>query len=333
MGNFAFSNRLFNSDLPRRSNSMVYGGNTNLIYALSSLHQLGGGAAVTYQDFDSSNDGSIAPSQALFFNIYATWKWAIDETMTFELTGGPTYVDNNQDAPPFEASGLPLIPYLPVTGFVYNFDSCGLVNGLPVLSRCTVDPTTVLPESERNNTTTLFFLDDTGTGGSSSNWTFFGEAAINKRWSPRLVSTLIYRRTDSTASGTGSATLDLVSLTTSWRISELWDASLRADFTRRESTSPRQQTLIVVGNAAPPYDGAAESVGLTATTVKQSLDTNRWGVAARMTRRITKHISASLRYTFNQQSSKSVTAGSSSDFSNHLVSLGVQYDFDRWHLW
>jgi hypothetical protein len=201
-----------------------------------------------------------------------------------------------------------------------------------VLSRCAVDATTVLPEADRT-TTTLSFLDDTGTGGSSSSWTFFGEAALNKRWSPRLLSTLTYRRTDSTASGTGSATLDLVSLTTRWRISELWDASLRADFTRRKSTAPRQQTLIVVENADPPYGGAAQSLGLTATTVRQSLDTNRWGVAARMSRRITKHIRANFRYTYNEQTSKSDTAGSSSDFSNHLVTLGVQYDFDRWHLW
>ena len=194
----------------------------------------------------------------------------------------------------------------------------------------------MLPESERGapTPTPLSFLDDTGTGGSSSDWTFFGEAALNKRWSPRLLSTLTYRRTESTASGTGSATLDLVSLSTSWKISELWDGGLRADFTRRESTAPLQQTLIVVGDAAPlGYPDRAQSVGLTATTVKQSLATNRWGVAARMSRRLTKHIRASLRYTYNEQSSKTDTAGSSSDFSNHLVTLGVEYDFDRWHLW
>ena len=52
-----------------------------------------------------------------------------------------------------------------------------------------------------------------------------------------------------------------------------------------------------------------------------------------MSRRLTKHIRASLRYRYNEQSSKADTAGSSSDFKNHLVTLGVQYDFDRWHLW
>ena len=59
----------------------------------------------------------------------------------------------------------------------------------------------------------------------------------------------------------------------------------------------------------------------------------RWGVGIRMERRLTKHIRASLRYRYNQQSSGFRTVGRSSDFANNLVTLGVHYDFDRWHLW
>jgi opacity protein-like surface antigen len=77
----------------------------------------------------------------------------------------------------------------------------------------------------------------------------------------------------------------------------------------------------------------AETLRLTASLVDVNLDTSRWGVSARMSRRLTKHIYASLRYTYNEQTSKATTAGSTSDFSNHLVSLGVQYKFDRWRLW
>jgi hypothetical protein len=65
----------------------------------------------------------------------------------------------------------------------------------------------------------------------------------------------------------------------------------------------------------------------------RSVDTLRWGLAARVTRRITRHLSSSVRYTFNRQSSQQGTAGSFSDFNDHLVTLIVQYDFDRFHLW
>ena len=350
MGNLAFTNRLFESDVPRRSDNMIYVGNTNLNYALSSRHRLGGGAAATYQDLEASNDGSIPPSQAFFLNMYGTWTWTIDETMSFELTGGPAFVKNNQDAPAPVLERL-VVPYAESGGSVFAFplDSCGEVNGLPVLELCR-EYSEVLDEGDASAITaagsqTVTFQEGLPGGGrpssqSATNWTFFGEAALNKRWSPRLRSTLMYRRTEDTASGSGSATLDLVSLTTNWRISELWDAGLRADFTQRESTAPSYQTYTVVRASAidsllaetiPESDPSA--TGLTSTKVQRSLDTNRWGVSARMSRRITKHIRASLRYTYNEQTSASDTAGRSSDFSNHLVTLGVQYDLDRWHLW
>ncbi len=338
MGNLTFSNRLFDTDIARRSNAMVYGANTNLVYSVSSHHQLGGGAAVTYQDFKESNDGAIAPSQAFFLNVYGTWTWTIDETLTFELTVGPTFVDNNQDAQPTQLTG-PEFPNQELGGefIAYDFSTCETVNGQRVFSGCVLNTALTLSAPQASDTTDLSFVDGTNTGGSDSNWTFFGEAKLSKRWSPTLRSTFTYRRSESTASGAGSATLDLVSLLTTWRISELWDAGLRADFTRRESTAPRQETLIVVGPAPSPPSvpliDAAESIGLTARTVDSSLDTNRWGVSARMSRRLTKRIHASLRYAYNEQTSKSGTTGSSSDFSNHLVTLGVKYNFDRWHLW
>jgi len=342
-GNLAFSNRLFQSDIPNRSNAMVYGANTNLVYSLSPHHRLGGGAAGTYQDFDKSNDGRIPSAQTFFLNVYGTWTWAIDETMTFQLTGGPTFVDTNQDAPAPQAERL-VVPYQKNGPLVSGLEltSCGMVNGVRVYEKCTrLREAADAAESaaiEGLGSHSIGYLS----GGrppstSDSSWTFFGEAALNKRWSPRLLSTLTYRRTDSTASGTGSATLDLVSLLTTWKISELWDVGFLADFTRRESTGPSTETYTVVDNATSDpgtiSDEFAETIGLTARIVDRSLDTKRWGVSARMSRRITKHIYASLRYSYNQQTSKADTVGSTSDFSNHLVTFGVQYDFDRWHLW
>jgi hypothetical protein len=230
--------------------------------------------------------------------------------------------------------------------YAYAVSNCGLVNGLPVLEKCTpslvVDPVQAAIIESSPSWLVSFAPGEQPSKTSDSRWTFFGEAALNKRWSPRLLSTLLYRRTESTASGIGSATLDYVSLVTTWKISELWEAGLRADFTRRESTSPVTQTYTVVRNTTVPGldPRIAETIpdgdpltGLTSKEIKNALDTNRWGVGVRMSRRLTKHIRASLRYIYNEQHSKSGTAGNISDFSNHLVTLGVQYDFDRWHLW
>jgi hypothetical protein len=342
-GNFAFSHRLFESEIRRRSDNMVYVGNTNLNYALSSRHKLGGGAAATYQDLEASTDGSIPPSQAFFLNIFGTWTWTIDETTSFQLTGGPAFVKNNQDAPPPVVERL-VIPYAATTPLVSGFEvaSCGEVNGVRVLEKCRV----VREAANQAESDAIVNAGsqplEFGPAGrppsrSASSWDFFGEVALSKRWSPRLLSRFMYRRTESTASGAGSATLDLVSLTTNWQISELWDAGVRADFTRRESTAPTNQTFTVVQEATSDpgtiNDAFAETVGLTSSKVTRALDTDRWGVAVRMSRRITKHMRASLRYTYNEQTSKDDTLGTSSDFSNHLVTLGVQYDFDRWHLW
>jgi hypothetical protein len=115
---------------------------------------------------------------------------------------------------------------------------------------------------------------------------------------------------------------------------------LRADFTRRESTSPTQTTLVVVedtGSNGNPLGlsnpDIAQSVFLSSTIVDTALDTNRWGVMARLTRRISRNLDASLRYAFNQQTSKERTAGRRSDFDDHLITLGVVYTFDRWRLW
>jgi hypothetical protein len=182
----------------------------------------------------------------------------------------------------------------------------------------------------------FFFLGPVPTGGSASNWTIFGEASLNKRWSPTLVSSLVYSRQDSTASGlAGSSTLDLFTFLTTWQMAELWRSGLRADFTRRESVSPVQESFLVVENAPLPTDGTpiAQSTGLTSSVIDQAIDTIRWGVSARVERKLTKHIFVALRYSFNRQESAKGSFGNFSDFNDNIVALSVQYDFDRWRLW
>lgn len=356
-GNLAFTHRLFESDIPSRSDNMVYVGNTNLQYMLDPRHRVGGGAALTFQDFEASKDGRIPPSQTLFFNMFASWTWALDETTSFSITGGPTYVDTQYDPPPAIIEGQPLVPFAEIPGsediLVTDLNSC--VAGPDGQLTRDLCPGSVLLQASGGNAAAVQEIKDSGTAvdlpsvsdptGGSSTWTFFGEVSLNKRWTPKLVSSLTYRRTDTTASGTGSGTLDLVSLVTTWQLSELWTFHVLGDFTHRESATAAQENLTVVANAGPGGTTLTNSPTLptgtalayanafTTRTVDRALDTDRWSVGVRMERRLTKHIRASFRYRYNEQSSRFRTAGSRSDFSNNLVTVGVQYDFDRWDLW
>jgi hypothetical protein len=351
-GNLAFTHRLFDTDLPGRANNMVYVGNGGFNYSLSERHQVGGGLAGTLQDFDESNNGSRPPSQTYFVNFFGTWSWFIDEVTTFAITAGPTFVKSNQDAPETSLSGAPLIPFAsggsdfstsPIR--VGLFAACPLVNGQPAVplgAICGGDPvdTVFLPgdpvhtEATTNATTETYSFVGDPFGLTDSTWTLFGEASLSRRWTPNLVSTLSYQRTDSTASGiAGGATVDFVSFLTTWKITELWTASVRADFTRRESVSPTTETFVVVEPSTVDPTIAQATGELIQTVVNQELDTNRWGASAALSRRLTENLRVSVRYIFNIQSSQSGTAGSVSDFDDHLVSLGIVYDFDRFNLW
>jgi hypothetical protein len=347
-GNLSFVNRVFASDLPNRANNLVWGGNANVRYALSPRHQFGGGLAGTFQDIAESNNGRRAPIQTLFVNMFASWVWQIDETTSFEITAGPTFVDTQQDAPPPSTTAA-VYPTFQTGGKVFGFNAntCPDVGADKILSNA-CEPTPLpfpdgpglsandIADIEAAGDDQFFFLGPVPTGGSASNWTIFGEASLNKRWSPTLVSSLVYSRQDSTASGlAGSSTLDLFTFLTTWQMAELWRSGLRADFTRRESVSPVQESFLVVENAPLPTDGTpiAQSTGLTSSVIDQAIDTIRWGVSARVERKLTKHIFVALRYSFNRQESAKGSFGNFSDFNDNIVALSVQYDFDRWRLW
>ena len=385
--------RLFDTDLPRRANNRTFGAAIDNRYQLTQRHQVGGGVAVDYQDFDASNDGSRTPSQTLFANIFGSWNWFLDENTTLEIAAGPTFIDTNQDSPEqsITADGVPLftedgagvvilsdlesciendvagstvqvIPggQLACPGFGFFAEDTYLLSddldtipntyasaGLDA-AEVQVDIQSIL---DARNQAVLDFSPGSPTSLSSTSWTIFAQAALTRRWTPNVVSTASYTRRDSTASGiAGSAVLDAITLRTNWQITELWDAAFRADWTHRESTSPVDQLMLVVddtgvpGAVAPLTSGAfgvgelfdegiAYNASYTSRRVNQSIDTTRWGVQARIRRYFTRNLSSGLRYTFNRQTSEANTAGGFSDFDNHLITLNVQYDFDRWNIW
>ncbi|MCH7709327.1 MAG: hypothetical protein IH884_12630, partial [Myxococcales bacterium] len=92
-----FGHKLFDTDLPRRANNQTYSFNTRVMHQYRPQHRLGGGLAVSFQDFEKSNDDTRPESQDLFVNLFGAWTWFIDEKTTFEIVGGPTFIDSSQD--------------------------------------------------------------------------------------------------------------------------------------------------------------------------------------------------------------------------------------------
>jgi hypothetical protein len=302
---------------------------------------VGGGTTATLQDFAENNAGTRAARQSFFLNTFATWIWLVDEMTTLAVSGGPAFIDSQQDRPP-QTLQVPAVPFVESGDGVlpFSFASCGEVNGQPVLQRCAFAPKQTGQDADdiRNaGTVAASFLPGAAPPSFSDvSWTFFANTSLSRRWSPVQISTLSYERTEDTSSGLDSSILDAVTFLHTWQISERWSSGLRADFTRRESTSPENQTLLVV---APDSSGDPDLVGLAVPTgaliserVSTNLDTNRWGVGVFLDRLLTRHLRAGIRYSFNRQESSENTIGSVSDFDNHIVTIGIQYDFDRYSL-
>jgi len=138
----------------------------------------------------------------------------------------------------------------------------------------------------------------------------FGSFSIDRRWSPTMVSGLSYQRRQDTASGIGGSTvLDAVGLTHTWNLAERWTLALRGDWTKRKSATNLQ------------------------VSTEGKVDTQRWGAGSVLSYRITRNLTGSVRYQYNDQNSNGATAGQFSDYKGHIVSLGVQYALDPIEVW
>jgi hypothetical protein len=197
--------------------------------------------------------------------------------------------------------------------------------------------------------TVLTFVDPPGAPPSFNdfNMTIFGSANLTKRWSPRVNSGVGYRRTQSDASGLGgSAVLDAVNAFVSWKVSKRMNATLRADWTQRESVSPTLATGSVIEacfsdpalcQALDDVIGLPTVAELTGDRVfrkiSRRIDSQRWAIAGLIRRTITPNLDVNLRASFNQQSSRSGTAGSSTDFNEFSVIFGFSYAFNPIEVW
>lgn len=167
-------------------------------------------------------------------------------------------------------------------------------------------------------------------GADDSKFTLFANIALTQRWTPTLSSSLAYNRSESTASGQGTSTIaDSVTFLTTWLPSELWDLSFRANYVKRESPTNLARTFAEVES-----DGTLTTFDLVqlnglASVVEEStaVDTERWSIYARAARRLTRHITVSMRTQYSDQISDD-TSRNPNDFGNFSVTLGFRYDFE-----
>ncbi len=336
-GTASFTHRLFETQLQDRSDNQSYGGTLNLLYMLTPRHRLGAGVSSTYQDFEESANGRLPESQNLFVNLFGTWTWVVDDTLSFEVTAGPTFVDTQQPATTSTVSFATIGPGGSLGGITIAATAASGCNPTFVtLADCpggyvelTGADETAFRMPSPSFTAPAVAADDTA-------WTIFVEAEVRKRWTPDIVSTLSYSRRDSAASGLGGSTvLDQINFTTSWRISEKWDTALGATAAFRDSLSPRRQiggttggTLVLPsGETIVTFDDAMNVI------TENAIDTERYNAQWILNRWFTKNLSASARYTFVMQESANASLGRASDFTDHLVTLTLTYAFDRWTLW
>jgi hypothetical protein len=358
-GTLRLNQGIFDTTQFNRANTLNFGGTASGGYQLTPHHQLGGGLGYSRQSFDNTFDRPASDTD--YYNLFGTWQWLFDETTTFEIQLGPALIHSSQDKPPPTRANQLSVPYLVVTRdpsgdpasiTVGEFDTspetCPMQAGNRLLidsgGRSCVQRLITNPGQIMNITgqplTALSFatppeaVDDTRI-------TYFASTSLTKRWSPTLASSLAYSRRDDTASGIdGGATLDALILTTSWRITERWDLSVRGDWTQRQSATNGGRVFVTaVDSGVATIDSggfaftAAGAGNLVQIDSADSLDTQRWGTAVRLAHRLTKNTVTALQYAYNKQSSNGNTVGFSSDFDNHLLTFSVQYNFEPIGLW
>ena len=315
-GTVVVNNGVYDTNQFARADVISVGGSGNMQYQLTPHHQLGGGVSYSRQMF---NDTFNRPaSDTDYYNVFGSWDWLFDETTDFMVQLGPAVIHSRQDAAPTtvneqfiqfsentkagtasvflnDPANCPTMK-TKIGGVVTQqqvlFDNSGRT--CPVLE--TSDPTAVafITSDSPNPLNAIPYIP----GGepqsvSSDRVTYFANATLTKRWSPNVASSLAYVRQDNGASGIdGGAVLDALTLSNTWRISERWDFSTRADWTQRKSATNGSRIFVIPGTTAVPGLGVlpvATTAQLIQIDSSDSLDTQRWGLAARIAYRLTKN--------------------------------------------
>jgi hypothetical protein len=285
-------------------------------------------------------------SDTNYYNLFGSWNWLFDETTSFNIQAGPALIQSSQDAASATAPVQSIQFATNKDGSLQVFENnpalCPMLKGNTVLfdNAGTTCPQINIPTSNpaaiayitsplTNPTAPVPYLTPPQSVNDTV-LTYFASASLTKRWSPTLASSLGFQRQENGASGIdGGAVLDAVTLNNTWRISERWDLSMRADWTQRQSATSGSRVFVIPGTAAVPgVPNVANAANLVQLDSSNSLDTQRWGMAARIAYRLTKNTVTALQYAYNKQSSQGDTVGQNSDFDDHLLTFTVQYNFE-----
>ncbi len=315
-----------------------------LQYALTPRHRLGGGPTFTYQTFEE--EGPRESQDTRTYGIRGSWRWIVDDATTLSVSLVPSLFDTEQG----DTSTSVVDTFFPDTrrvvggAFVSAFVNCASIEGDRVVleNRCG-DPNFFVPEG------TAAFDQVTGSsntveraeGASDTTFALLGEVELTRRWTSTFTTRAGYVRRQSAASGLGGTTiLDVVNLSADWTPFERWEFNLRGDWSQRQSVAESTQSLpeaVEVPQLAGGLDFgtpvAAYSGGRISRTTDNEVDTQRWGIGARIGHRLARRTRLSLRFTYDKQSSKSRTSGTTSDFENYTAILGVRHEFEPIQLW
>ena len=356
------STSYFDSSREDRAQVWSVAGTADLNYALTVKHQLGVGGSYTFQDFGERE--GIEGSQTNTYEVFGSWRWLIDPTLSFEVRGGPAYLTTNQDDADqlrreslvdgviWDGGELPGLfvnrngvqvqnPVLN-PGSVIAPQACPVIDGKRVASQSSCIYSVVLDSvndaaSVAGTLAQVDIFNPESEGESDETLTGFVNLTLTKQWLPTFYSGLQYSREQGDASGLGGTVIvDAVSLSNTWDFAERWSVSLRGDFVRRESAFKIAQTYDEV--TLQPVPGGTVNVATrngAAFNSKQDvdIDTNRYGVAFRITHRLFKTTSLYAQVRYDRQDSNSDTLGSDSDFENILATFGVRHVFEPITLW
>jgi hypothetical protein len=361
------SYRLFYTDRKNANHSKNFTGSQSFQYALNAANDVGFGASITAQMWDGFEFQPA--SNTFFYNLFGTWVRRFGDSTTLSLRVGPALIHTDQDDIDLPLREEPLYPHTVVTEsttaddlrekyeflqwrfnttnnqffelpatipagsvLVPSVTTCEL-NYNELTDRCAFQYL-ILPwdpqASVIRSSVVPVTLFNSGDGTSDLKVTVFGEVRLTHRWTPTLASTLLYNRSDSTASAQGSSSIaDMVSLLTTWRPGELWDLSIRGTYLRRESATEISQEALGVERSSVlnPYPYPMLNGQLAYIDVDHAIDTERWSVHARAARRVTRRMTMTLRLTYtNQQTRRSDR--NPDTFENYMALFGVRYDFD-----
>jgi hypothetical protein len=134
---------LFRTDREDRFDSDTYAGTGELLYTLTSRNRLGGGASVSFQDFDDieTADGRVQQGQdTTFFRVFGSWLYLFDPTFEITLRAGPTWIDADRSANVPEQAIVQTYPFRTTDGGTIepiDASTCPTDDGVPYLAeRC-----------------------------------------------------------------------------------------------------------------------------------------------------------------------------------------------------